>query len=247
MIGYPIDSHVLFEQDGTPVYDRAISAAPFRKLFKSLFSDGVLPNPSTNLQVTSGNGLNVIVQPGFAMCNGCLKLEEQRRTLAVQASDITYDRIDTVVMRLDDNDSKRICDLYVVQGVPSRNPVRPVLKRDGSVWELGLADLYVVKNSTDLSNQRITDTRYESARCGVISSISQFDTTTLYNQIVADLAGFKKNEQAEFLKWFENIKEQLSTDQAGHLQNQIDSINRDITLTDPEVQAIYVELYPKKV
>lgn len=225
MIGYPLDSHVYFETNGTPVYDRAITSAPLRKLYKSLFSDGILPNPSTNLQVAAGNGMTVLVQPGFAMCNGCLKLEEEQRTLAIQASDTTYDRIDTVVLRLNDNDSERICDLYIVQGVPASTPIRPTLTRDASIWELGLADLYIVKNSTEISNQRITDTRYETDRCGIISSISEFDTTTLYKQIQADLESFQTEEQFAFLAWFENIKNQLSEDAAGNLQLQIGTLN----------------------
>ena len=106
MIGYPLDSHVEYDTGGTPIYDRAISSAPMRKLYKKLFSDGVLPNPSTNMQVSAGDGMNVIVYPGFAMCNGCMKLEEAQRTLAIQASSTAYDRIDTVVLRLNDNDSE---------------------------------------------------------------------------------------------------------------------------------------------
>ncbi len=220
-IGFPLDSHVEYDSNGTPVYDRAITSAPLRKLIKSLFLDGVLPNPSTNLQVSAGNGMNVLVQPGFALCNGCLKLEETQRTLAVRASDINYDRIDTVVVRLNDNDSERICDLYIVEGVPATNPVRPSLTKDASIWELGLADLFIAKNSTAISNQRITDTRYETARCGIISSISEFDTTTLYQQIQNDLETFQNEGQANFVAWFEGIKGQLSEDTAGNLQNQI--------------------------
>lgn len=221
MIGFPIDSHVTFDADGTPEYDRAVTSAPLRKLIKSLFSDGVLPNPSTNLQVSSGTGMTVVVNQGFANCNGCLKLEETKRTLAVQASNATYDRIDTVVVRLNDNDSERICDLYIKEGVPATSPVRPSLTRSASIWELGLADLFVAKNSTAISNQRITDTRYESARCGVISSVSEFDTTTLYQQIQADLKEFQDVSEAEFNAWYESIKGELSEDAAGNLQNQI--------------------------
>ena len=229
MIGYPFDSHVTFESDGTPVYDRAITSAPLRKLYKKLFSDGVMPNPSSNMQVSAGDGMNVIVSPGFAMCNGCLKLEEAQRTLAVQASSATYDRIDTVVLRLNDNDSDRICDFYILEGTPATSPVRPTLTRTESIWELGLADLFIAKNSTVISNQRITDTRYETARCGVVSSVSEFDTTTLYQQVQADLAGFKAEEQADFIAWFEEIKGQLSEDAAGNLQNQIGTLPSLVT------------------
>ncbi|MGN0349904.1 MAG: hypothetical protein ACI4DR_10260 [Roseburia sp.] len=225
MIGYPLDSHVEYDPDGTPIYDRAISSAPMRKLFKELFSDGVLPNPSTNMQVSAGAGMNIIISPGFAMCNGCMKLEEAQRTLAVQASSAAYDRIDTVVLRLNDNDSERICDFYIVQGTPAVSPVRPELTRTESIWELGLADLFITKNSTAVSNQRITDTRYDSTRCGVMSSISQFDTTTIYQQIQADLGAFRAGEQAAFMAWFDEMKNQLSEDAAGNLQNEIDSTN----------------------
>jgi len=221
-IGFPLDSHVEYDSNRTPIYDRAVTSAPLRKLIKSLFSDGILPNPSTNLQVSSGTGMNVIVQPGFAMCNGCLKLEETQRILAVQASDINYDRIDTVVVRLNDNESVRTCELDIITGVPSSSPVRPALTRDASIWELGLADLFIAKNSTAITNQRITDTRYETIRCGIISSISKFDTTTLYQQVQNDLKNFQKEEQDEFIKWFERIKEQLSESPAGNIQKQID-------------------------
>ena len=224
MIGFPFDSHVTFESDGTPVYDRAITSAPLRKLIAKLLTDGILPNPSTNLQVEAGSGMNVVVNPGFAICAGGLKLEENQRTLAIQAADSNYDRIDTVVLRWNDNDSERICDLYIVEGIPAASPLRPELTRTESIWELGLADLFINKNSSAISNQRITDTRYESARCGIISAISEFDTTTLYQQVQADLAGFKASEQADFIKWFNDIKGQLSEDAAGNLQKQIGTL-----------------------
>lgn len=224
MIGFPFDSHVTFESDGTPVYDRAITSAPLRKLIAKLLTDGVLPNPSTNLQVKAGSGMNVVVNPGFAICAGGLKLEENRRTLAIRAADSNYDRIDTVVLRWNDNDSERICDLYIVEGIPAASPLRPELTRTESIWELGLADLFINKNSSAISNQRITDTRYETARCGIISAISEFDTTTLYQQVQADLAGFKASEQADFITWFNDIKGQLSEDAAGNLQKQIGTL-----------------------
>lgn len=224
MIGFPFDSHVTFESDGTPVYDRAITSAPLRKLIAKLLTDGVLPNPSTNLQVEAGSGMNVVVNPGFAICAGGLKLEENQRTLAIQAADSNYDRIDTVVLRWNDNDSERICDLYIVEGIPAASPLRPELTRTESIWELGLADLFINKKSSAISNQRITDTRYETARCGIISAISEFDTTTLYQQVQADLAGFKASEQADFIAWFDDIKGQLSEDAAGNLQKQIGTL-----------------------
>lgn len=226
MIGYPFNSHVTYDEHDTPIFDRAIDSGPLKNLIAKLFSNGVLPNPATNLQVvTGGEGMNVIVHAGFCIINGGLKLEDVDKTLVVQASDSTYPRIDTVVMRWNDNDEVRACDLYVVEGTPSANPVRPTLTRTASIYELGLADIIITAGSTTIDSFRITDTRYDTARCGIISSISEFDTSEIYAQIQADMAEFKTEEQQDFLDWFEEMKDQLSEDAAGNLQNQIDETN----------------------
>lgn len=241
MIGFPFDSHVEFDKDGNIHYDRAITSEPYRKLLKELFTTGIMPTDSSCYQVTTGTDMNVIVQAGFAMVEGLMKLEEENRTIAVQASDSTYDRIDTVVLRLDDNDDMRICDLYVVQGIPSENPVRPELTREGSIYELGLADLFITKNATQILASKITDTRYDEERCGVVRSIAEYDTTFIYNQVQSDLHEFKTEEEAifaswsteqraQFVAWFETIRGILDEDMAGHLQNEIDSIK--VSLTD---------------
>ena len=225
-IGYPLDSHVTYKTDGTPVWDRAISSAPYRKLIKSLFSDGVLPNPSTNLQVSAGTGMKVNIYAGFAICNGCQKLQETNMSLDIATASAVNDRIDTVILRLNDNDDVRECEFYVLTGTPAVAPVRPALTQTDSIWEIGLADVLVKANSTQISNANITDTRYETARCGVISSISEFDTTTLYQQVQADLQDFRNINQAEFIAWVDSLKNKLSGDVAANLQLQIDDLNK---------------------
>lgn len=226
MIGYPFDSHVEYDEHDMPEFDRAVSSKPLKNLIAKLFSNGVLPNPSTNLQVVSGgDGMTVIVKAGFCIINGGLKLEDEDKTLVVQASDNTNPRIDTVVMRWNDNDDVRACDLYIVEGTPSASPVRPNLTRSESIYEIGLADIYITARSTSIDSFRITDTRLDTARCGYISSISEFDTSTLYAQIQSDLSNFQSEEQADFLAWFEAMRDQLSEDAAGHLQLEIDEVN----------------------
>ena len=238
MIGFPFDSHVTYDTDGTPVYDRAISSEPLRNLLHRLFTDGILPDVSTNMQVVAGTGMNVVVKAGFAIVQGCLKLEENDRTLAIQASSATNDRIDTVVLRLNSNDDQRYCDLYVREGTPAQSPVRPNLVRSDSVYELGLADIFVSKTITSITQSKITDTRYEKERCGVISSLSEYDTTTIYKQVQTDLKEFKDTEQAEFLAWYENIKNILDESTAGHLQSEIEATNAVVaTKQDKAIKA----------
>lgn len=235
MKSFPFDSHVTYDTEGTPIFDRAINSKTYRYIFRELFSNGIMPNPSTNLQVTAGEGMNVIVLPGFAMVDGCMNLEEDNRTLAIQSAAAQYDRIDSVVLRLNANDGYRNCDLYISEGVPSANPVRPDLVREGDVYELGLADLYITKNSSSISEAKITDTRYETERCGVISSISEFDTSTLNQQMNAwaieqqqEFGIWSDDQRAAFEEWLASIQGILDADMAGHLQTEIEAVSNNL-------------------
>lgn len=201
MIGFPFDSRVTYDELGEPIYDRAISSKPLKSLINKLFTTGVMPNPSNNLQVEAGEGMTVVVNPGFAIIEGGLKLETESNTLAIQAANENYARIDTVILRWNENDDVRTCNFYVLQGTPSQAPVRPTLVREGSIYDIALCDIIIPANSTQISNERITDTRYEAARCGIISSISEFDTTFIYNQVQADLSNFQTNAEANFSTW----------------------------------------------
>lgn len=226
MIGFPFDSVVTFDEHGYPIFDRAVSSKPLKSLIAKLFTTGVMPNPSNNLQVFAGEeGMTVTVKAGFCVIEGGLKLEDTDRTLEIQASDTTYDRIDTVVMRWNGNDNARVCDLYVLEGTPAASPVRPELTREGSIYEIGLADIFIPKNTGAIAQQRITDTRLDNARCGIVSSISEFDTTTLYAQIQADLTEFKDVEEADFIEWYEAIKNRIDAITAEMLQDQIDALD----------------------
>ena len=237
MIAYPIDSHVSFSEDGIPEYDRAVTSETLRKLLRSLFNTGIDPTVSTNLQVAADEGMNVIVRPGFAMVDGCMALEPDTRVLAVQAASTEYDRIDTVVLRLNDNDAIRECDLYVVKGLPSSTPVHPDLTRSGAIYEIGLADIFVGKNSSRILASKITDTRFDMSRCGVMSAIAEFDSTTIYEQVQQDLAEFKSNEEQAFQQWYEGIVNILDVNAAGHLQNEIDTLQRTVSEAGQTLEA----------
>ena len=233
MIAYPLDSHVNFNSDGIPEFDRAITSAPFRKLIRQLVREGIDPTVSTSLQVYATGEMTVTVNPGFGVVDGLLALEEELRTLVVTASDGTYDRIDTVVLRLNDNDNVRLCDLYIVQGVPSSSPVHPDLTREGSIYELGLADIFVGAHATRITIDKITDTRYDTERCGVISPIAEFDTETLNQQMTAwaqaqqeEFGEWEVAQKASFEAWVQTIQNILDESAAGHLQLEIERVDK---------------------
>lgn len=228
MIGFPFDSRVTYDGSGNPVYDRAISSDPYRRLLSHLFSTGIHPNIPTNMQVTTNAGMTVTVKAGFAVVEGCLKLEELDKTLTLDNSDATYPRIDTIVLRLNANTDVRECEYKIIKGTPATTPRVPELVRSESIYDIGLANIYVPAKATAIVGGNITDTRYDTTRCGVIAPVVEFDTEGIYTQVQNDLASFKSTEQASFMTWYQTLQNILDENTAGHLQNQIDELKNSV-------------------
>lgn len=200
MESFPFTSYVTYDEEGMPVYDRAVDSYIFRNVLKQYVYNGVFPNPSTNFQVVASNGMTVVVKAGSCIINGATGYETEDRTLQLQAAS-SLDRIDTVVLRLNDNTDYRNIDIYVLPGTPAANPIRPNLNRRTSVYELGICDIFVPRNSSVIKQERITDTRMESARCGWAMFMTYIDTTNLYNQVQADLVNFRGVTQNQYNIW----------------------------------------------
>lgn len=230
MKSYPYTSEVTYDSKGMPLYDRAVDSEFLRKVFAQYFSDGVFYKPENALQVVADAGMQVKVQPGACHIQGAMGIEEDTRTLQVQAAE-DRDRIDTVVARHDLSRDMRKIDLYVVKGAAAESPQPPALTRDGTTWEIGLANLFISKNTTSIPQERITDTRMDTSRCGqVMTPLQTPDWAPYFAQLQAVIAaqaeaGSSQMEawQTAFDGWFEHVKGQLSEDAAGHLQVQVDA------------------------
>lgn len=231
MKSYPYTSEVTYDSRNLPLYDRAVDSAFLRKVFAQYFSDGVFYKPESALQVVADTGMQVKVQPGACHIQGAMGIEEDIRTLQVQAAD-TQDRIDTVVARHDLSRAMRKIDLYVVKGTAAESPQPPTLTRDGTTWEIGLANLFISKNTATVPQERITDTRLDTSRCGmVMTPLETPDWEAYFAQLQAVIAaqaqaGTEQMNawQVAFNAWFEAMKDQLSEDAAGNLQLQVDDV-----------------------
>ena len=212
MVSFPFDSKIVgYDDSGYPQYDRAVNSSVLANMLNSLATTGVLLNDTNSFSVSAGDNMLVKVHAGSAIINGITCVEDTERTLSLQAADTTYDRIDTVVLRLNTSVDVRAIDLYVVKGTASASPVAPVLTRSGSVYELGLANVYIPANVVTITNERITDTRGDSLRCGYSAPAGY---TGLLSQINAFQAQLKvlKNEQNELQA---QIEDEVKVDFAG--------------------------------
>lgn len=192
MISFPFDSEVTYEADGTPVYDRGSDSSILSQFFGLMFSDGVFATPEDGLLVTtSTNDMSVTVRPGNCMIQGHMAIEAYERTLVFEASGTANDRIDAVVARLNINHDYRDIDLYVIKGTEDASPVPPALTRVGGIYEIRLANVYIPKNTSIITTDRITDTRKIEDECGTVSTTP--DAYLYYKK--AEIEAFLKKKQ----------------------------------------------------
>lgn len=221
-----------YDAENMPIFDRAEEASFFAKYFSQFISNGVFPNPSTNMQVLADTGMQVKVSIGTCFINGYMGWVENAETFTIEESD-TQTRIDRIVARLDFDNREIQC--YVKKGTAAGNPVAPVLQRDYDMYEIGLADIRVNANAIEIKQENITDLRLNTDLCGIVAvPLQHVDTTTLFNQYQdwltnateqgeEDLQLTQEQLEAEFNAWFETVQDTLSGDTAGNLLNLINT------------------------
>ena len=149
--------------------DRVYSATDFAAYFGRLVSNGIFYAASTNLQVTPGSGMAVSVASGSAWINGYSYENTDALELNLTTASGVNPRIDRVVVRF--SAVERRIHLSVLTGTPAEIPAAPVLTRSNDTFELGIADIHVLKGSVTITALNITDTRLNTALCGLVNSL----------------------------------------------------------------------------
>lgn len=196
--------------------DRAQSAETLQKFFENLFQDGIFQNYENCCQVSPGSGMNVLVNVGGGCCGGSIFVEENIRTLALQAAHESLDRIDAIIVRKNNNINYRSTDLYVVTGNPAEIPVAPEPTRSSSIHEIVLAHVFVARGTTSIPSYRITDTRLDSSVCGIATPMQEVDTSGIFAQY-----------QSALDEYLETVASAIDNTLAGNLQNQITALSNN--------------------
>ena len=262
--------------------DRKYQASDFAEYFNSLVTNGVFPDPSTNLQVLANGNMTVTIKAGPAWIKGYHYLNDADLILTIAVADGVLKRIDRIVLKMDT--VARNITAVVKKGTFASTPVAPVLQRDADAYELGLADVYVANGATSIIQANITDLRMNTTYCGWVNSLIQADTTAIFNQYLdwytarqveynadflgwtaakkaaydawyvattsgaeSDVTTFEAQFQVEFTAWFNSMKDQLSVDAAGNLQNQIDALPKVFRGTVAPVTPSAIDFWFKEI
>lgn len=192
--------------------DRKYNAEHISKYFDKLITSGVFPNPSTNLQVASNDGMTLQVLGGRGIFDCHWINNDGNYILTVGASDVVLNRIDVVIVKLDLTENVRGISIEIKKGVNATVPVPPAMTRTDYVKEYALAYIRVNKLATAITQADITDTRPNTAVCGWVTGlITQVDTSTLFAQWQSAYEQFYEASNDIFDEWFQHLRDTAST------------------------------------
>ena len=146
--------------------DRTANADTFAEYFKGLVGTGVLYD---GLQVQHEGGMRVSVLPGKAYIQGKIFSMDAAETLTINNASATLNRIDRVVVRLDE--ANRMIELAVKQGTAASSPAAPALTRNADVYEICLAQITIPSAAASLSASNIVDKRNDTSVCGWVKNL----------------------------------------------------------------------------
>lgn len=212
-----------------PVYDRAITAEMERAFNKLRYTNGVFSSVGSGLAVSANNNMIVTVGTGGAHIEGAMYINTVPLNLTVEAANASLNRIDRVVLQFNTSVSVRSVRALIRTGTAATNPVAPELRQESNLYEIALADIYVKKGATGISQSAVTDQRLNSALCGfVVAAIpSSVDTTGLFDQY-----------QTALNEWLDTVAAALDDTLAGNLQNQITALGTRLTTEENKVQPL---------
>ena len=197
--------------------DRASYAEDFARHLKKYFTNGIFNN---ELKVIANNDMTITIQEGDANIEGYRYTNTGDLIKTIETADGTLKRIDNVVVRLDL--TNRLISAQIIKGTFSDNPSAPALVRSSTIYDIKLAEIYVGASVTSITQSNITDTRFEESVCGVVAStVETLNTEEIYDQLYTKYNEYIAATEASFTTWFNQIKNQLDSDAAGHLTNQI--------------------------
>lgn len=233
--------------------DRKYDAIQMSRLFDGIINDGIFASIGTCFVVKAESGNMVNVGVGKAWFNHTWTENDAILPIECEKSELLLDRIDAIVIEVNANEEVRDNFIKAVKGVPSSTPVRPKMIDTNMVHQHACCYIYRRAGSTEIRQADITnvvgtdETPFVTGPLQLISldellgqwkdkldrfiESEEFDFEKWYAGMKAIfqekskiLDGWTENKQNDFIAWFNHIRDQLDSDQAGHLQNQLTAL-----------------------
>lgn len=240
--------------------DRKYDAIQMGELFDGLINDGVYETIYNQFRVSAGEELSVQVDTGRGWFQHTWVKNDGIKIIQLPEAEVLFDRIDAIVIEINHNEAIRNNDIKYVKGIPSANPVRPVLKTgEEGVWQIPLAFVRINQGVESIGTADIANMVGTSECPFVTGVVSVMNIDMLIAQWGAQWNKWYKNNTQEFEEtwrlwyqtnttqfaydfnvWFSQLQAMLEGDVALNLTNEIlklknkfETLVKEHTLYDP--------------
>lgn len=137
--------------------DRKYNALEMSSIFDGIIVDGVYMSIGDALNVKSSGGMSITVGIGRAWFNHTWTLNDSLLPLTLANSDVLLNRIDAIVLEVNNSTEVRKNTIKILKGTPSSKPVKPSMAKGELVNQHPLAYISVPKGATSISQSNITN------------------------------------------------------------------------------------------
>lgn len=205
--------------------DRKYDASQMSSIFDGLIIDGVFASIGTAFAVTAAGGLTVNVGIGKAWFNHTWTVNDSVLPMTAPEAEVLLDRIDAVVLEVNNTESVRENTIKFVTGTPSSAPVNPTLENEGNVHQYPLCYIYRKYGSSIISQADITPMVGSESTPFVTAILQTISLDELLGKWQDELDQFVDKqskevddwiaaEEADYTSWFNEMKADLQNEQA---------------------------------
>lgn len=246
----------LYDPSGQP--DRLYGAEEISRLFDGLIIDGVYEHIGNAFAVHAVEGhMAITVGSGRCWFNHTWLYNDAIIRFGLDAAYELLNRYDSVVVEIDSSVEVRNATIKIIRGEGSANPVPPTLVNNAYVHQYRLANIYVAADSDIITDSNIEylvgrgETPYITAPLTIINADEHFrkwdaeldefvsskteEADTAITTKTTELNTFIMTKTAEFDAWFDVIKDILDESTAGHLQSEIEALNKLVANLQPNL------------
>ena len=207
--------------------DRKYNAEQMSKLFTGIITDGVFQGVGGALIVSAQTGMNVSVAAGRAWFNGTWTDNDAALVLTLDPAEIALARIDRIILEINKSDAVRANTIKILKGTPASSPVAPGLTISSTLSQYALANIYIAAGVTSITAGNITN---------IVGTVNTPFITGIVESV--DLATLFAQYSAQFDAWFTDLQNELDSNQATNLQNQINVLESDVAQLQTDVDTI---------
>ena len=206
-------------------HDRKYDAIQVSSIFDGIINDGIYESIGTAMIVKATSYMVINIGIGRAWFNHTWTYNDSILPLTVQPSELVLNRIDTVILEVDSTRTVRTNNIKIIEGTPAATPVAITLVNNENVHQYPLARIYVKANATVITQADITNTVGTSECPFVTGIISTLSTDNLIQQWESSYEQWLSEQTTSFNTWFAGLKNELDSNQAANLLNQINLVS----------------------